>query len=152
MKHFEQFNIQQKKLDELMAEHNLISTFRTDNYPMTLTITQDQSLDAQVALYEEETDGVSSKDSKLVLTFPVGEIGVRVYGRLIISESLMNKIKAHGKKLRDLYLQCDYAARMVNSPTPAPTECNEADEDGTDEFDEFFDSEDTVLEDVEDEE
>lgn len=151
MNYFAQFKAQQTKLDDLMAENMLIHNFRTDSYPMTLTITQDQSLDAQVALYEDETDGVSSKDSKLVLTFPVGEIGVRVYGRLIISETLMNKIKAHGKKLRDLYLQCDYAFRMANNP--APEQCDAAEnepEEEADEFSEFFDADDTVLEDVED--
>ncbi len=152
MKHFAQFAAQENKLNELMAENMLIHNFRTDSYPMTLTITQDQSLDAQVALYEDETDGVSSKDSKLVLTFPIGEIGVRVYGRLIISETLMNKIKAHGKKLRDLYLQCDYAQRMSNAPAPEQPDSAEPETEETDEFDEFFDAEDTILEDVEDEE
>lgn len=65
-----------------------------------------------MALYDESGDGVSSQDAMLVLTFPVGEIGVRVYGRLIIPDTLLSKIKNIGKKMRDLYLQADYARRM----------------------------------------
>ena len=101
-----------------------------------------------MALYETESDGVSSKDAKLVLTFPVAEIGVRVYGRFIISDSLMNKIKTHGKKLRDLFLQCEYAQRMsdvdkacdADEPTREYSEDSEQ-EDSAD-FAEFFEAED----------
>ena len=137
MNYFNEYIAQLNKLNDLLAENNLVGKFNTDSYPMSLTVAQDQSLEAQTALYEMCENGVSSRDAKLILTFPVAEIGVRVYGRFVISDALMNKIKTHGKKLRDLFLQCDFSARMSNiereeEPDELPGEPNTA------EFDEFF--------------
>lgn len=108
---FDKFDAQDAKLAELLANNNLLHKFSTDSYPMTLTISRDISPEAQIAMFEQDSGDVSSADSKLVFSFPVGEIGVRVYGRLVISDDLMNKIKGHAKKMRDLYLQAVYAAR-----------------------------------------
>ena len=111
--YFEKFEAQKEKLTNTLDEHHLLHTFSAKEYPITLTISQNQAPGEQMALYEQSEDGVSSKDAKLVLTFPVGEIGVRVYGsRLIIPDTLLGKIKNIGKKMRDLYLQGDYARRM----------------------------------------
>lgn len=112
MSYFDRFNTQESKLESTLAEQYLLHKFDATSYPMTLTITQNQTPDAQMALFDQDTDGVSSQDAKLVLTFPVGEIGVRVYGRFIIPDALLSKIKNYGKKMRDLYLQADYARRM----------------------------------------
>ena len=150
MKHFTEFNSQMSKLEGLLAEHKLIPVFKANSYPMTLTIVQDQSPEAQMELYETSSSEVSSADAKLVLTFPIAEIGVRVYGRFIIADSLMNKIKAHGKKLRDLYLQCEYAQRMENADSIGGdsldteySEETECDDSIDDEFAEFFEDDDT---------
>ena len=137
MDYFKDFNTQMNKLNDLLAENNLICKFNANSYPMTLTISQDQSLEAQMELYSVEENGVSSKDAKLVLTFPVSEIGVRIYGRFIITDSLMTKIKGHGKKLRDLYLQSYFAMRMNNTEREAEPE-EFIEEPDTAEFDEFF--------------
>jgi hypothetical protein len=113
MNYFEKFEAQEQKLENILEDKCLLHKFRTDTYPMTLTISQNQTPDAQMALYNEQGDGVSSQDAKLVLTFPVGEIGVRVYGsRLVIPDTLLGKIKNCGKKMRDLWLQGDHARRM----------------------------------------
>ena len=113
MNYFEKFEAQRDKLANTLEDYHLLHQFSAKTYPMSLTISQNQAPDAQMALYDQSDDGVSSKDAKLVLTFPVGEIGVRVYGgRLIIPETLLGKIKNIGKKMRDLYLQGDYARRM----------------------------------------
>ena len=137
MDYFKEYNAQLGKLDALLAENNLVGKFNTNSYPMALTVSQDQSLEAQTALYEMCENGVSSRDAKLILTFPVAEIGVRVYGRFVISDALMNKIKTHGKKLRDLFLQCDFAMRMSNTEREAEPE-EFIEEPDTAEFDEFF--------------
>jgi hypothetical protein len=113
MNYFEKFEAQEQKLENILEDKCLLHKFRTDTYPMTLTISQNQTPDAQMAIYSEQGDGVSSQDAKLVLTFPVGEIGVRVYGsRLVIPDTLLGKIKNCGKKMRDLWLQGDHARRM----------------------------------------
>lgn len=112
MNYFDKFDAMDAKLENTLADKYLLHKFSADSYPMSLTITQNQTPDAQMALYEQDEDGVSSQDAKLVLTFPVGEIGMRIYGRLIIPDALLSKIKNCGKKMRDLYLQADYASRM----------------------------------------
>ena len=85
-------------------------------------------------LFETSTDGVSSQDAKLVLQFLVGEIVVRVYGRLIISDALMGKIKNQAKKMRDLWLQANFAERMAQKS-------NESSTYDDDTFSEFFEDE-----------
>ena len=119
MNYFEKFEAQEQKLENILEDKGLLHKFNTGFYPMTLTISQNQDPGAQMELYSNETDGVSSKDAKLVLTFPVGEIGVRVYGRLIIPDALLGKIKNCGKKMRDLWLQGDYARRMEAFTKPS---------------------------------
>ena len=122
MGYFDKFEAQETKLENILEDKNLLHQFRADSYPMTLTITQNQDPEAQMELYSTSIEGVSSKDAKLVLTFPVGEVGVRVYGRLIIPDTLLSKIKNCGKKMRDLYLQGDYARRMEMFSAPSSDE------------------------------
>lgn len=122
MGYFDKFEAQETKLENILEDKGLLYQFRTYTYPMSLTISQNQDPSAQMELYSTETDGVSSKDAKLVLTFPVGEIGVRVYGRLIIPDTLLGKIKNCGKKMRDLWLQGDYARRMESVGRSTPEE------------------------------
>lgn len=144
MGYFDKFDAQETKLENILEDKFLLHKFCTDTYPMTLTVTQNQTLDAQMAIYEQEAEGVSSQDAKLIITFPVGEIGVRVYGRFIIPDTLLSKIKNCGKKMRDLWLQADHAARMEQKKQYGSSEA-EADvgayEDHGD-FQEFFENDD----------
>lgn len=112
MSYFDKFTAQEEKLDNLLSKNELLYDFDTDSCPITLTVFPNAAPDSQMAMFEQSADGISSKDAKLVFQFPVGEIGVRVYGRLIISDALMGKIKNQAKKMRDLWLQADFAARM----------------------------------------
>ena len=65
-----------------------------------------------MALFDRAAEGVSSRDAALVFRFLVAEINVRVYGRLVISDALMSKIKRQATKMLLLWLQADHAARM----------------------------------------
>ncbi|MBQ9733935.1 MAG: hypothetical protein IJV74_06850 [Clostridia bacterium] len=134
MNYFEKFEAQEQKLENILEDKCLLHKFSTNTYPMYLTISQNQTPDAQMALYNQDTDGVSSQDAKLVLTFPVGEIGVRVYGRLIIPDQLLNKIKNCGKKMRDLWLQGDYARRMESWTQPSAEDQEPLEETFEDDF------------------
>lgn len=147
MGYFDKFNEQSNKLANILEENGLLHTFKTKSYPLTLTVSQNQAPEAQMALYEQDKGDISSSDAKLVLTFPVGEIGVRVYGRLCISDTLMGKIKNHGKKMRDLYLQGYYAAQMKErGPSPVDTETEDTeDEEAKADFAEFMED-DTATE------
>ena len=144
-KYFDKFNAQDNKLAELLAENHLLHTFDPTTYPITLKVQPNTTPEAQMALFDTNKDGISSNDARLVFQFPVGEICWRVYGRLVINDALLNKIKNHAKKLRDLWLQADFAARAEQAGYRA-TPVAETDEDKADQeteiFDEFFDEED----------
>lgn len=147
MNRFDLFNAQLAKFQSLLAENELAGEFKTQRYPISLVITQEQSDEGQVEMFETESDGVSSKDAKLVLTFPLEGIGVHVYGRLVLTDALMNKIKSHGKKLRDLYLQ-GFFATLKDTPELERGDENpseEFEEDAAD-FAEFFSADDDEAE------
>lgn len=135
--YFSEFEAQQAKLEALLDDNNLLHEFATDAYPITLTIRPNVVPDAQMAMYSQATEGVSSRDAKLVFQFLVGEINVRVYGRLIISDALMSKIKGQAKKMLLLWLQGDHASRMEQLGYAT----QEAEDDGSNvtDFDEFYD-------------
>lgn len=143
MSYFDKFDAQEAKLANVLDANNLLHVFKTDCYPLRLTITQNQAPDAQMALYEQAEDGVSSRDAKLVLTFPVGDIGVQVYGRLVISDALMGKIKNHGKKMRDLWLQANFATSLMPErqrlEDDTEGDCDEAEGENNAAFEGFFD-------------
>lgn len=145
MDYFAQYRAAETKLDELLAEHELLFKFDTSSYPITLTVFQDQSIEAQASLYSQESDGVSSKDSRLVFQFPVNDIKLRVYGeRLIISDALMTKIKGLAKKMHYTFLQCRFAAWTLNG-TEQETETATQDDSAGD-FTEFFTEDDSEVE------
>lgn len=143
-KYFDKFHEQDKKLTKLLAENLLLHTFKADGYPITLTVQPNTTPEAQMALFETSEDGVSSQDASLVFQFPVGGICWRVHGRLIIDDALLNKIKNHGKKLRDLWLQADFAVRAeqagYKAPPAAMTAETQAPRESAD-FAEFFENE-----------
>ena len=109
--YFSEFETQQEKLEVLLEENDLLHEFDTERYPITLTIRPNITPDAQMALFDRAAEGVSSRDAALVFQFLVAEINVRVYGRLIISDALMSKIKGQAKKMLLLWLQADHATR-----------------------------------------
>jgi hypothetical protein len=143
MNRFELFNKQLAKFQEFLAANNLEGEFKTTRYPISLSITYEQTEQGQMEMFETESDGVSSKDAKLVLTFPLEGIGVHVYGRLVLTDDLMNKIKSHGKKLRDLYLQ-GFFATLKDAPEIEKGDENPSEEFEADmsDFDEFFSADD----------
>lgn len=80
-----------------------------------MTVGPNTALDAQMAMFETASEGVSSQDAKIVFHFVVGEINVRMYGRFIISDALMSKIKGIANKIRDLWLMADFAVKAEQS-------------------------------------
>lgn len=147
--YFADFNSIDDKLVELLDDNQLVRKFNTDGYPITLTITPNVSPEAQMTMFAMAEDGASSRDAKLVFSFPVGEIGIRIVGRLIMSDALMNKIKGLAKKMHYLYLQAQFA--MLNEQGvafPRVTPLNDEEDEpedredtaaDADEFGEFFD-------------
>lgn len=157
--YFTDFNVIDDKLVKLLDEHQLVRRFNTDTYPITLTISQNMAPEAQMAMFSVAEDGASSRDAKLIISFPVGDIGLKTYGRLVITDKLMSKIKGLGKSLHYLFLQGHFAMMAeqkvftrVQPIDPEEDEENDpgVDEDGfadPDDFGDFFDDEDTEQED-----
>lgn len=134
MSYFTKYAEQEERLNALLVKNKLLYNFSTQSYPITLTVFPDTTPDAQMAMFGKSTDGVSSQDARLVFQFFVGEIGVRVYGRLVISDELMDKIKNQAKKMRDLWLQADFADRAEQAVyTQTPTGSVEDDDEDEDE-------------------
>lgn len=151
MKYFDLFDAEKNKLDLLLAENNLVCEFRAKTYPITLTISPDASPEGQMELFAVSEDGATSPDARLTMTFPVGEIGMRIVGRLVLTDSLLNKIKTSAKKLHKAYVEGFFADRMTSvgniaEPEPKlPDAVVDADEY---DFDQFFD--DDIEDNIED--
>ena len=140
MDYFKEFQTQRDKLETLLDENNLLHEFATDDYPITLTIRPSAVPDAQMAMFAQATEGVSSSDARLVFQFLVDEINVRIYGRLVISDALMSKIKGQAKKMLLLWLQADHAARVEQAGYKPPTG-EPQDGSSSKNFDEFYEQE-----------
>ena len=144
--YFNKYEAQANKMENLMAANGLLHTFKTNIYPITMVIQPNAAPDEQMAMFETDESGISSPDARLVLQFPVGEVVVRAYGRrLIISDALLNKIKNQAKKMRDLWLQADFAARMeqAGNSTSHYVDDDAEDETDADDFEEFFEDDDS---------
>lgn len=114
MKYFDLFDAEKNKLDLLLAENNLVCEFRARTYPITLTISPDASPEGQMELFAVSEDGATSPDARLILTFPIGEIGMKITGRLVLTDSLLNKIKSSAKKLHKAYVEAFFADRIAD--------------------------------------
>lgn len=114
MKYFDLFDVEKDKLDLLLAENKLVCEFRANAYPITLTISPDASPEGQMELFAVSEDGATSPDARLILTFPIGEIGMKITGRLVLTDSLLNKIKTSAKKLHKAYVEAFFADRIAD--------------------------------------
>lgn len=123
MKLYDVFNAELSKLEQLLADNDMVCTFHGSSYPATLTISPDTSPEAQMSLFTVSDDGATSRDARLTFTFPVGEIGMKIEGRLIMPDALMNKIKGAAKKIHKAYVEGFFADRMgkeQTQPQPQP--------------------------------
>lgn len=104
-KEMKQLKAVEEKLGDLLADNNLVYTFRVTQYPISLTVSQDKDPSAQMELYCTDAGDVSARDAKLDIIFQDGEIVIRTDSRLVISDAILSKIKGYAKKLHYLYLQ-----------------------------------------------
>ena len=131
------------KLAELLAEKNLLHVTDKSRYPITLTVTQNQSPDAQMALYDTTDGSISSQDSVLRFIFYLDGMEIQTNSRLVMSDTLMSKIKGLAKKIHAAYVHAYFAATVA---TVRPAVCDDADGDteDDDDFDGFYDDEDDL--------
>ncbi len=90
------YEAQKKKLQGLCEEHELTYRFRKDTYPITLTISPLQGVEAQMTMLEEsEETGYRSPESSMTWIFEDGNLTTRVSGgTFTISKVLRTKIES----------------------------------------------------------
>ena len=129
MNYFDNYHSELLKLEKLLAEERMVCTFHNTSYPIMLTISPDASPEAQMELFALADDGATSRDARLTFTFPVGEIGMKISGRFIIPEALLNKIKGAAKKIHKAYLEGFFAERMSKQSKPKEDTASPAPDD-----------------------
>ena len=145
------------KLAEVLAEKNLLHVTDHSKYPITLTVTQNQSSDAQMEIWANADGSTSSQDSVLRFIFNLDGIEIQTNSRLVISDALMSKIKRLAKKIHEAYVHAYFAntiSMLRNDKTDDAADEEEV-EDGAEDtavFDDFYgDPEYSDDEEVEDE-
>ena len=101
----------EKKLEKVLDAHNLLHTFCTNTYPITLTITQNRTPDAQMAFYATNDCPVSSCDAVLRFVFDLDGVVIHTDERLVITADTLNKIKGMAVNLFHAYIEGYYAER-----------------------------------------
>lgn len=153
MKAYDTFNVLDAKLTKLLTGNLLVHRFYNDRYPLVLTVRPDRDPEAQMTMMAAD-DGASSPDASLVFLIAADGVRMKINGRLLIEEDLMNKIKNLVKKLVAAYLFGQFAERFTkngddinfsgtpddeDAPTPADGEESDAEDDTEDAPDEDTD-------------
>ena len=145
MSYFDNYQNHVDKLADVLSEHSLAHKFDRSKYPITLTISQDVSIEAQMALYTEADGSLSSRDAVLRFIFKMDSLEIQTNSRLVISDKLMNKIKGLAKKMHYSYLQAFFAERMQGGEDcdreSTPDDDADPDEDDAS-FDGFYEASD----------
>ena len=139
MDYFEIAKSLEEKLAGILAERNLLHTFDHRHHPMTLTVTQNQTPDAQMEIFIGTDGPLSSQDSKLCFVFHLDALEIQTSNRLVIDDKMMGKIKGLAKKIEKAYKDA-YFAYTINMRHGEPEPDEEA-EDDAETFDGFFDDE-----------
>lgn len=95
-----------KKLQGICDENNLIFRFRSDDYPITLTIRPVGGVAAQMSMLEDvEENGYISPEAAIVFIYKDGELTYKTSETFTISDALFNKVKNLYKNMHYLWLQ-----------------------------------------------
>lgn len=154
MKAYSEFNNLSSKLDDLLGKHYLTYDFDSSKYPIVLTIRPNNSQDAQMELYTQDRETCSA-DAALKYRFHIDGIEIKIIGRLLLADEVMNKIKSLAKKMVAAYLFGYFAERREREDMIASNKRGFEDEDGVEDasedadsaFEGFFDGEDEENED-----
>ena len=160
MKAYAEFNNLSSKMDELCDKQLMTYDFDRSGYPIVLTIRPQKSEGAQMEMYSQDRETCSA-DASLKYRFYTDGIEVKITGRLLLPDDIMNKFKSLAKKMVAAYLfgyfaECREREAMiahnkrgfVDEDDPAETEDATETDDAL--FDGFFGGEDTSDEENED--
>ena len=135
----------EEKLADILADRKLLHTLDTKHYPITLTITQNQTPDAQMELLCMNDGSRSSQDSILRFVFDLEGLDVHTHNRFVVDDAFMTKIKGMAKKIHYAYLQAYFAdtIELVNSGLLRTDEPTNVEPDDAEAFEGFYDDEET---------
>lgn len=137
------------KLGAALVDRNLLYSFRTSQFPIVLTVSQNQDVGAQMDLLAGSDGSVSSADAVLRLIFKLDALEIQTDSRFVIPDDLLTKIKSIGKKWHYAYLQA-FFAEVRKSKVPEDIDDSEddyedeeryeadAEEDDSSDFDDFY--------------
>lgn len=142
MKYYANLATLEDKLAKILNDEGMVYTFKTSEYPITLTVSRNASPSAQMAFFSMN-DGASSTDAKLQFIFRLDGLEIRTYNRFSIPDALMSKIKGQVKKIHHAFLEGFFAEHITDGQcstlsTAAPT-YTAPPADAVDEFADFFD-------------
>lgn len=124
------------KLSEILGEHNFRFKFQTDQYPITLTISQSQDVGAQMEIYSNAEGSVSSMDAKLRYIFKLDDIEIQTNGHLVMDLKLLSKINGVVKKWDAAYKAAFFAdIRKIQSTHRETLSEDDYDEDEEEDLD-----------------
>ena len=137
MDFYTNFKKAEEKLASTLLDENLVHTFSTKAYPITLIVSNDKSPGAQMEFYATAEDGKSSADAVLKLIFKLDGLKIQTDSRFVIGDALMNKIKGQAKKMYQAYLEGYFAEKSKEAADTAadPVEGDAEDFDTADEDD-----------------
>ena len=157
MKAYAEFNNLSSKMDELCDKQLMTYEFDRSGYPIVLTIRPQKSEGAQMEMYSQDRETCSA-DATLKYRFYTDGIEVKITGRLLLPDDIMNKFKSLAKKMVAAYLFGYFAECREREAMIAHNKRGFVDEDESAEaedatesddalFDGFFGSEDDENED-----
>ena len=129
------------KLAKTLADEGLLHRMNTASEPITLTIYPNAAPDAQMELYATRDDSISSPDASMQLIFAQGGLRIQTNERLVLSDSLLGKIKGLAKKIHYAYVHAEFAASRAGSTYAAPCTADEPSADDVGDFGEFYSEE-----------
>lgn len=97
------FNDLYEKFTNICEKNNLVGEFKTDSYPIILTVRPDTDMDSQISMLEDDT-GHNSKDSRVRFIFVDGRLIVKVQKDFTLSDALFGKLKNLAKKMHYAWL------------------------------------------------
>lgn len=153
MKAYAEFNNLSSKMDELCDKQLMTYEFDRTGYPIVLTIRPQKSEGAQMEMYSQDRETCSA-DATLKYRFYTDGIEVKITGRLLLPDDIMNKFKSLAKKMVAAYLfgyfaECREREAMIAhnkrgfEDEDESAEAEDATESDEALFDGFFGGEDT---------
>ena len=123
------FNDLYEKFMNICDANNLVGEFRTDGYPIVLTVRPDTDMDSQISMLEDEV-GHNGKDSRVRFIFVDGRLIVKVQKDFTLSDALFGKLKNLAKKMHYAWLCGYFRERMEQNRLVELTDGQRQDEAG----------------------